>query len=108
MNVVDRGWVSAGEFDEVTFTVSVLDGTLTYGIRNLAPAGNWYVAKLVSLVYVSEGVVAPIIITQEATAINEVEAKPAAARTIFNAAGQQMKSLQRGLNIVDGKKVYVK
>ena len=50
----------------------------------------------------------PIIVTQEATAINEVNAKPAAARTIFNAAGQQMKSLQKGLNIVDGKKVYVK
>ena len=108
MNVVDRGWVSAGEFDVVTFKVSVTDGTLTYGIRNLAPAGNWYVAKLVSLVYVSEGIVAPIIITQEATAINEVNAKPTAARTIFNAAGQQMKSLQKGLNIVNGKKVYVK
>ena len=108
MNVVDRGWVSAGEFDVVTFKVSVTDGTLTYGIRNLAPAGNWYVAKVVSIVYVSEGVVAPIIVTTpEATAINEVEAKPA-SRTIFNAAGQQMKSLQKGLNIVDGKKVYVK
>ena len=42
------------------------------------------------------------------TAINEVNAKPAAAKTIFNAAGQQMKNLQKGLNIVDGKKIYVK
>ena len=42
------------------------------------------------------------------TAINEVNAKPVAAKTIFNAAGQQMKNLQKGLNIVDGKKIYVK
>ena len=48
------------------------------------------------------------IITEPATAINEVNAKPVAPKTIFNAAGQQMKSLQKGLNIVDGKKVYVK
>lgn len=45
--------------------------------------------------------------TGDATAINEV-AKKATAKTIFNVAGQQIKSLQKGLNIVDGKKVYVK
>ena len=48
------------------------------------------------------------LVTEPATAINEVNAKPVAPKTIFNAAGQQMKSLQKGLNIVDGKKVYVK
>ena len=48
------------------------------------------------------------IITEPATAINEVNAKPVAPKTIFNAAGQQMKSLQKGLNIVDGQKIYVK
>jgi len=41
------------------------------------------------------------------TAISEVVNK-ATAKTIFNVAGQQMKSLQKGLNIVDGKKVYLK
>ena len=45
--------------------------------------------------------------TGDATAINEV-AKKATAKTIFNVAGQQLKSLQKGLNIVDGKKIYVK
>ena len=48
------------------------------------------------------------IVTEPATAINEVNATPAAAKTIFNAAGQQLKSLQKGLNIVNGKKFYVK
>jgi len=32
----------------------------------------------------------------------------AAQKAIFNAAGQQMNSLQKGLNIVNGQKVYVK
>ena len=45
--------------------------------------------------------------TGDATAISEV-AKKAAAKTIFNVAGQQIESLQKGINIVDGKKVYVK
>ena len=49
----------------------------------------------------------PIIITQDATAISEVEAT-SAAKTIFNAAGQRINTLQKGLNIVNGKKVLVK
>ena len=35
-------------------------------------------------------------------------AKVTKAQTIFNVAGQQVKSLQKGLNIVNGEKVYVK
>ena len=35
-------------------------------------------------------------------------AKVNAAKTIYNVAGQQIKSLQKGLNIVNGEKVYVK
>ena len=50
----------------------------------------------------------PIVGADEVTAIDEVNAKPAAPKTIFSVAGQQMKNLQKGLNIVDGKKVYVK
>ena len=34
--------------------------------------------------------------------------KKAPVKAIFNVAGQQVKTLQRGLNIVDGQKVYVK
>lgn len=41
------------------------------------------------------------------TAISEV-ANKATAKTIFNVAGQQMSGLQKGINIVDGKKVYLK
>ena len=41
------------------------------------------------------------------TAINTAKAAKA-AKTIYNVAGQQLKSLQKGLNIVNGEKVYVK
>lgn len=57
--------------------------------------------------YVKAGGMVPIIVTQEATAISEVEAT-SAAKTIFNAAGQRINTLQKGINIVGGKKVYVK
>ena len=40
--------------------------------------------------------------------ITEKAAQKAAQKAIFNAAGQQMKALQKGINIVGGQKVYVK
>ena len=43
-----------------------------------------------------------------ATSISTVKSVKPASKSIFNAAGQQMKSLQKGLNIVNGQKVYVK
>lgn len=105
IEVIDRAAVS--EFAPIVLTAIVTDGTLKYGIKNIQDGGNWHVASVVSIIYVSEGVVAPIIITQEATAISEVEAT-SAAKTIFNAAGQRINTLQKGLNIVNGKKVLVK
>lgn len=54
LTVVDRGWVGEGEQTIVTLTASVVDGTLKYGIKNLAPSGNWYVANVRSIIYVSD------------------------------------------------------
>ena len=53
--VVDKR-TSLTEADMVTvsFKVYVEDGTLTYGIRNNAPGGNWYVAKTGSIIYEGE------------------------------------------------------
>jgi len=42
-----------------------------------------------------------------ATAINSVAATKKAA-AIYNAAGQLLSAPQKGLNIIDGKKVFVK
>ena len=52
--VVARGWVAEGEQNTVALTTTVTDGTLKYGIKNLAQSGNWFVARLISIVYVSE------------------------------------------------------
>ena len=65
---------------------------------------SWLSFKDVNYMYATT----PIVGADEVTAIDEVNAKPAAPKTIFSVAGQQMKNLQKGLNIVDGKKVYVK
>ncbi|MBQ7141548.1 MAG: carbohydrate-binding protein [Bacteroidaceae bacterium] len=54
LSVVERGWVSEGEQKLVTLTATVTDGTLKYGIKNLAKSGNWFVARVNSIVYVSE------------------------------------------------------
>ena len=62
MSVIDRGWVNDDEFDLITFIVNVTDGVLTYGIRNLAPAGNWYLAKVKSIIYIA-GIDVPVIVT---------------------------------------------
>ncbi len=47
-------------------------------------------------------------VTGTSTAINEINANGDAAKGIYNIAGQRLNTLQKGLNIVDGKKVYVK
>mgnify|MGYP002859747980 CR=1 FL=1 len=60
LEVIDRTWVSEGEQNVVTLKAVVTDGVLKYGIQNLAPAGNWYVAHVKSIVYVSESTELPV------------------------------------------------
>ena len=43
-----------------------------------------------------------------ATSISSVAKTVAPVKGIYNVAGQQLKNLQKGLNIVNGKKIYVK
>ena len=57
--VLERDWVSEGEQKLVTLTATVTDGTLKYGIKNLALSGNWFVARLKSIVYVASNVQSP-------------------------------------------------
>ncbi len=51
--VVERDWVDEGAQKIVTLTATVTDGTLKYGIKNLKLSGNWFVARLKSIVYIS-------------------------------------------------------
>ena len=51
LEVFERGWVSS--IQPITISTAVTDGKLKYGIRNIANAGNWYVANVTSITYVS-------------------------------------------------------
>ena len=50
-----------------------------------------------------------VVLTEEETKIKEIPSNsPSIGREIFNLNGQRISTLQKGLNIVDGKKVWVK
>ncbi|MBR3456263.1 MAG: prolyl oligopeptidase family serine peptidase, partial [Bacteroidaceae bacterium] len=51
LTVVNREWVSS--IEPVTLYATVTDGTLTYGIRNLQESGNWFVANVTGIEYIS-------------------------------------------------------
>jgi len=42
------------------------------------------------------------------TGIREIETKAATSKKIYNLNGQQLQKPQKGINIIDGKKVYIK
>ena len=90
----------------ITPAIVGVDGILKVNF-NIAADNNISWLSYKNVKYVKSSGMTPIVIGQEATAINEVE-NIAAAKTVYNMAGQQMKGLQKGLNIVGGKKVYVK
>ena len=91
LSVVERGWVSEGEQKIVTLTATVTDGTLKYGIKNLAPSGNWFVARLRSIVYVSESsqkaktYAISIASEKNGTTVTDVEADEEGSRVFITA-----------------------
>ena len=103
---------TCGDGDQFRWTLVMVNGVKVADDGVLKVAFNvlednnisWLSFKDVKYMYATT----PIVGADEVTAIDEVNAKPAAPKTIFSVAGQQMKNLQKGLNIVDGKKVYVK
>ena len=91
LSVVDRGWVGEAEQKIVTLTATVTDGTLKYGIKNLAPSGNWFVARLRSIVYVSESsqtaktYAISIASEKNGTTVTDVEADEEGSRVFITA-----------------------
>ncbi len=85
---------------ELELNVSIAEGeALTFGFdKDTANTDDYCGCDNFRLYYIGE---------DPTTAISSVT-KKAAQNVIFNVAGQQMKSLQKGLNIVDGKKIYMK
>ena len=49
--VVDRTALAADDAVSMTIAATVTDGTLTYGIKNIAAAGNWYAANVSSIIF---------------------------------------------------------
>ena len=95
---------ASNSFTNGTYTIEPIefevkeDGTFTVGIKNETALHQWIIFDNFKLTYYGPNT---------STAINEV-AKKDTQKVIFNIAGQQMNGLQKGLNIVDGKKVLVK
>ncbi len=47
-------------------------------------------------------------VTSDATAIDNVTIDKSAAPTIYSLSGQRLSAPQKGVNVIDGKKVVVK
>ena len=111
-----RGWFY------VDATVTVTNNALTIGVTNDsiltagctdttgAPcvpfSGNWFSADNFTLELIQNNEPS----FNPATAIDMIEQKNVALKPqgIYNIAGQRLNSLQKGINIVNGKKVFVK
>lgn len=96
------------------FAVSGTDKIQLYGNDNVVKAhagsGKSYnVAGVFNNIYSKKAQIEPTAVTEhDATGINGIEANVNNNNAIFNIAGQRLQKLQKGLNIVGGKKIIVK
>lgn len=79
-------------------------------VKDFAGDGKAYnVAGVFNNIYKNVAQIEPTAVTPyEATGINSVESNINNSNAIYNLAGQRLQKLQKGLNIVGGKKVVVK
>ena len=73
--------------------------------KNTAVTGDWVIFDDFQLFYLGGNLDEKPAVPDH---INELAANKAKAPVIYNLAGQRINTLQKGLNIVGGKKVYVK
>lgn len=95
------------------YAVSGEDKIQLYGgiaVKDFAGDGKAYnVAGVFNNIYKNVAQIEPTAVTPyEATGINSVESNVKNSNAIYNMAGQRLQKLQKGLNIVGGKKVVVK
>ena len=90
--------------NSVQIEVPAAGSDLRIGFRkDTKVEGDWIIFDNFQLFYLGGDLDAK----PDYSAINEVVVRKA-QKGIFNIAGQQMKNLQKGLNIVDGQKIFVK
>ena len=53
--VLDRTWVESDEIQTITFTVQPTNGSITFGLKNIAESGNWFIAKVESIKKITPG-----------------------------------------------------
>ena len=93
-------WFEAGYYKTSIEVIVPEDGKLTLGIDKPNYVTNDYMnINYVHLIYY--GPVVP-------EGINDLSVKGAAAQGIYNLAGQKLAAPQKGMNIIDGKKIFVK
>ena len=73
--------------------------------KNTAVTGDWVIFDDFQLFYLGGDLDEKPAVPES---INELAANKAKSQAIYNLAGQRINALQKGLNIVGGKKVYVK
>ena len=99
-----NAWFEAGYYNNSTASVEVgEDGVLRIGVKTVGRKGfttDWAIFDNFELYYL--GTAAP-------TAIDDInEAEEVAVKGIYNLAGQKLSAPQKGINIINGKKVLVK
>ncbi len=98
-------WMEGGLYDRNYVIVEVgEDGTLRIGAKKTtAVTYDWVALDCFRLYYL--GTAQP---GKDPVAIENVANKISVSADIYNLAGQRINSLQKGINIVGGKKVFVK
>lgn len=93
-------WFEAGYYDNSLVIEVGEDGTLRIGVRKSQGLGeDWSIFDTFQIFYL--GTDAPVV-------IDSVEENATATVGIYNLAGQKLQKLQKGLNIINGKKIFVK
>ena len=93
-------WFEAGYYDNSLVIEVCEDGTLRIGVRKSQGLGeDWSIFDTFQIFYL--GTDAPVV-------IDSIEENATATVGIYNLAGQKLQKLQKGLNIINGKKIFVK
>lgn len=106
INIYD-GTVKGNEGELVRFKLAApTTGTATFSEINFTDVGED--GKGTTSVYVDGDKTKVVTVDLKATAINRISAEETKSGVIYNVAGQRVSKAQKGIFIVDGKKVAIK
>ena len=96
-------YLNSGNYTN-TITLEVgEDGIMTIGLRkDTLITNDWTIFNNWTLTYLGSGE------ENRPEAVNDIQAAKGAAQTIYNLAGQKVEKVQKGIYIINGKKMVVK